>query len=333
MKPEFYMHQAIQKAWTYQLLTFPNPAVGCCAVDDTLGLLSVEAHAKAGEAHAEVLALKEAYKVLCSDDTIDTLNTSSAIHDYLSTHHNGCFHSVSLYVTLEPCTHSGKTPACATLIQTLGIKRLYVGAKDPNDLAAGGIALLRNSGVEVIENICTTEALQLLEPFRKWQHEHFIFFKWAQRLDGSVEGGTVSSELSRKLVHAMRNRCDLLVIGGRTVREDRPRLDARLVNGKAPDVLIYSRQLAFDTSIPLFNIKNRKVMIERSLDRVKDYKLIMIEGGPALFKELKSRVDMFVCFIAPSFGGKRAFDSETDFEVLHQRNIGGDVMLWMKEKA
>ena len=76
----------------------------------------------------------------------------------------------------------------------------------------------------------------------------------------------------------MRDKCDLLVIGGESVRVDRPTLDARLIDGKAPDILIYSRSSDFDKSIPLFSVKGRKVMVSDSLDEIKNYKNIMIEG-------------------------------------------------------
>lgn len=332
MTPEYYMQQAIQKAWAYQLLTFPNPAVGCCVTDAKGAVLSIEAHQKAGGPHAEVLALKEAYIRLSSDKMIEPLKDSRAIHEYLTQHHQGMFESVTLYVTLEPCAHTGKTPPCALLIKTLGIKTVYIGSEDPTVEASGGKELLFQSGCHVQSGLCKYDADALLEPFIKWRQDRFVFFKWAQRLDGSVDGGTISCKQSRELVHGMRDRCDLLLIGGETVRRDRPTLDARLVDGRAPDLLIYSRKKAFDETIPLFRVANRTVTVSNSLDTLKKHKLVMVEGGPAFFEAFKEHADMFVCFVAPAFGGERRFEQSETFEILHQCRVGEDVLLWMRRR-
>ncbi|MEJ2468733.1 MAG: riboflavin biosynthesis protein RibD, partial [Campylobacterales bacterium] len=107
------MALAVETAWAYQGLTFPNPAVGAAVVDASGQVLSVEAHHKAGGPHAEVRALQHAFAALHNDPTILSLNDSSEIHNYLLLHHEGCFASCSIYVTLEPCAHFGKTPSCA----------------------------------------------------------------------------------------------------------------------------------------------------------------------------------------------------------------------------
>ena len=127
--------------------------------------------------------------------------------------------------------------------------------------------------------------------------------------------------------------CDLLVIGGNTVRVDRPTLDARLVGGKAPDVLIYSRQKEFDKTIPLFDVSGRKVFIEDSLERIKEYKMVMIEGGERMFEATKAFVDLHVSFIAPKFASFDGFRRvEADFEFLHQEKIAEDILVWMRKK-
>ena len=114
------------------------------------------------------------------------------------------------------------------------------------------------------------ECDELLSPFVAWQsHQPFVFFKLALSKNGVARGGIITSEASRTMVHRLRDKCDLLVIGGNTVRTDRPLLDARLCDGMAPDVLIYSRQNDFDSSIPLFSVKNRKVLIENSFEKVR----------------------------------------------------------------
>ncbi len=326
------MQVAIDSAWEFQGLTFPNPAVGCSVVDVHGKIISVGVHEKAGEPHAEVNALQMAFALLKDDSSILLLSDSVTIHDYLIHKHDNIFTDCTLYVTLEPCAHHGKTPSCALLIKELGIKKVVVGHKDPNADAAGGISILEESGCEVeIAEECELRANDLLKPFITWQKKPYVTFKWAQRLDGTIDGGTISSQLSRINVHAMRDVSDLIVIGGETVRSDRPTLDARLVDGKVCDVLIYSRQTEFDKTIPLFDVEGRNVYIASSLERIKNYKNILIEGGPAMFEATKNIVDSYLCFVAPKSGGTIRFTNEKDdFRILHSQTSGGDVMMWME---
>ncbi|MDX1295764.1 MAG: bifunctional diaminohydroxyphosphoribosylaminopyrimidine deaminase/5-amino-6-(5-phosphoribosylamino)uracil reductase RibD [Sulfurimonadaceae bacterium] len=331
MRPEFLMQLALDAAWQYQGLTFPNPAVGCTVCGPKGEILGIGAHERAGAPHAEVNALKAAYRLLSGDTAIESITESEQLHDYLKTHHNGLFENCTLYVTLEPCAHHGKTPSCALLIKELGLKKVVIAHEDPNAEAAGGAMLLKDAGVEVQTGLLREKAHDLLLPFIKWQEEHFIFFKWAQRLDGTVDGGTISCEVSRGLVHAMRDVCDLMVIGGNTVKTDRPTLDARMVNGKAPDVLIYSRDNEFDKTIPLFAVEGRKVIISDSLDAMSDYKNVMVEGGPGMFEAVQSKVDYCLSFVAPKSGGTIPFakSSET-FEIMYSNVSGNDLMIWLK---
>ena len=326
------MQVAIDSAWEFQGLTFPNPAVGCSIVDKYGKIIAVGVHEKAGEAHAEVNALQMAYAQLVDDSSILLLSESAKIHDFLSENHNGIFSECTLYVTLEPCAHQGKTPSCALLIKDLGIKKVFIGQQDPNQEAAGGISILQESGCEVeLAEDCVERAKDLLQPFITWQSKPYITYKWAQRLDGTIDGGTISSHLSRIQVHAMRDCSDLIVIGGETVRSDRPTLDARLVDGKVCDVLVYSRQKDFDRTIPLFNVAGREVFVEDSLERIKAYRNILIEGGPSMFEATKDVVDSYLCFVAPKSGGTIRFtNSQNNFKILHSRNSGGDVMMWMQ---
>ncbi len=331
MRPEFPMQLALDAAWQYQGLTFPNPAVGCTVCGPNGEILAVAAHEKAGGPHAEVHALKAAYRLLSGDDKIDPITDSAPLHDYLKKHHNALFAQCTLYVTLEPCSHHGKTPSCAVLIQELGLKKVVIAHEDPNAEAAGGAGLLKAAGIEVETGLLRDKAHDLLLPFIKWQAARFVYFKWAQRLDGTVDGGTISCEASRRKVHAMRDVCDLMVIGGNTVKTDRPTLDARMVCGKAPDILIYSRETAFDRSLPLFDVPDRKVMISDSLDAMNGYHNIMVEGGPGMLEALKEEVDYYLCFVAPKSGGTIPFDKRGEtFEILHSTMSGEDQMMWLK---
>lgn len=336
MKPSSANHAmklALEAAWEYQLLTFPNPAVGATCIGENGSIVSVGAHKRSGGPHAEVYALRDAYTILSGDSTIAKSDDSHTIHDYLRTHHNGIFKTISMAVTLEPCAHSGKTPSCALLIRDLGIKELFVACKDTNPEAANGGNILEDAGIKCIFGVMENEGHKLLEPFLKWQNNPFVFFKWAQRLDGTIDNGTISSESSRQHVHLLRDKCDLIVIGGNTVRHDRPMLDARLVNGKAPDVLIYTQMGEFDTTIPLFSVPNRQVFIASDLERIKEYRLVMIEGGVGMFEASRDVCDCYLSYIAPKIGGgtQTLGVIQEDFEVLHAK-ITDNIILWMKKK-
>ena len=310
---DFFMQLALVEAWKYQGLTYPNPAVGCCVVGEHNEILAVEAHHKAGEPHAEVNALWEAYRAF---NKTPNLKTSHEIHEFLIKNHRGFFNDANVYVTLEPCSHIGKTPSCANLLKILKPKNVTIGWLDPIKEHSGGVEMLKSAGIEV--NVLNDKrCYDLIEPFIKWTNDKFIFFKLAQSFNGAITGGYISSENSLNWVHRVRDKIDLLVIGGNTVRIDRPTLDARRVNGKAPDVLIYSRKKEFDKTIPLFSVKKRKVFIDNTLERVKDYKFIMIEGGEKLYKELKEFVDWKVFIVTPKIFDRINFKSEDSFEILH----------------
>ena len=330
----FFMNLALKEAWKYQGLTYPNPAVGCTIVGKDGEVLAVEAHHKAGGAHAEVNALKSAYYKLTQDAYILVLESSVDIHSHLLSNHNNIFHNVTLYTTLEPCSHTGKTPSCASLISELGIKEVYVGSYDSNPLAENGNMILSKNNCTVYTELLLQECDALLLPFSRWQKENFVFFKWAQRLNGTTDGIEISSLESRKNVHAMRDVCDLLVIGGNTVRVDRPTLDARLVDGKAPDILILSREKDFDTSIPLFSIANRKVFIESDFSRLNRYKNIMIEGTSSMYNLSREYVDMYLSYVAPKFGGTDTFNTSADkLEILNIQKETQDIIMWLKREV
>jgi len=323
------MRRALKEAWKYQGLTFPNPAVGAVVSDDAGTILGIGAHQKAGEAHAEVLALKEAYKKLTNDTRIDDLKDATELHTFLSQKHQGRFHTLSLHVTLEPCHHYGKTPPCSHLIHTLGLKRLVIGTEDESNTAKGGGAFLASKGVEVEEGCLKEECAALLAPFTcKENHKPFVFFKLALSANGVATGGLISSEASRIMVHRLRDRCDLLVIGGNTVRIDRPVLDARLCEGKAPDVLIYSHTPTFDRSIPLFGIKDRTVFIEQNLERIQQYAMVMIEGGQGMLDAIQNDVQWYLLFRAPHTKEGQSILLPKGLREVFSQTIGEDTMSW-----
>ena len=328
----FYMRLAIDEAWKHQLLTYPNPAVGCVIVKNQR-LLAVEAHKEAGMPHAEVNALKTAYLKDNPNSILKTKNSSFDIHQFLLQNHNGFFNDCEIYVTLEPCNHIGKTPSCANLLKELKPKRVIISVKDPNKQATGGLETLKNENIDVTLGILEKDGLNLILPFISWQNKSCIFFKMAQTLNGSIDG-KISSNRALAYVHTLRDKIDLLVIGGNSVRIDKPTLDTRYIQGKNPDIFIYSKNKVFDTNIPLFKIPNRKVLISDDLYKLLDYKFIMIEGVYNLLDKLKERIDFFILIISPKIrkGQNTLNEIDLDFEIIHENFIGEDKIVFLKRK-
>lgn len=328
----FYMRLAIDEAWKHQLLTYPNPAVGCVIVKNQR-LLAVEAHKEAGMPHAEVNALKTAYLKDNPNSILKTKNSSFDIHQFLLQNHNGFFNDCEIYVTLEPCNHIGKTPSCANLLKELKPKRVIISVKDPNKQATGGLETLKNENINVTIGILEKDGLNLILPFISWQNKSCIFFKMAQTLNGSIDG-KISSNRALAYVHTLRDKIDLLVIGGNSVRIDKPTLDTRYIQGNNPDIFIYSKNKAFDTNIPLFKIPNRKVLISDDLYKLLDYKFIMIEGVYNLLDKLKERIDFFILIISPKIrkGQNTLNEIDLDFEIIHENFIGEDKIVFLKRK-
>ncbi|WP_151950930.1 bifunctional diaminohydroxyphosphoribosylaminopyrimidine deaminase/5-amino-6-(5-phosphoribosylamino)uracil reductase RibD [Aliarcobacter butzleri] len=328
----FYMRLAIDEAWKHQLLTYPNPAVGCVIVKNQR-LLAVEAHKEAGMPHAEVNALKTAYLKDNPNSILKTKNSSFDIHQFLLQNHNGFFNDCEIYVTLEPCNHIGKTPSCANLLKELKPKRVIISVKDPNKQATGGLETLKNENIDVTIGILEKDGLNLILPFISWQNKSCIFFKMAQTLNGSIDG-KISSNRALAYVHTLRDKIDLLVIGGNSVRIDKPTLDTRYIQGKNPDIFIYSKNKVFDNNIPLFKIPHRKVLISDDLYKLLDYKFIMIEGVYNLLDKLKERIDFFILIISPKIRkGQNALNEiDLDFEIIHENFIGEDKIIFLKRK-
>ena len=328
----FYMSLAISEAWKYQLLTYPNPAVGAVVLKND-ELLSIQAHKCAGEAHAEVLALKEAYLKKYPNDLLSKIVDVFEIHDYLEFNTKDFFEDCTIYVSLEPCNHLGKTPSCAKLLEKLKIKRLVISCKDDNKKASGGSKILKDKGIEVKYSCMEKEGKSLLYPFLQWSKKSFVFFKMAQTLNGAINGGKISGKQTLKYIHSLRNKIDLLCIGGNTVRQDKPVLDTRYIkDGINPDILIYSKQKSFDKSIALFNVLNRNVYINDNLDKLDNSNFVMIEGGYNLLEVLKNKIDYVILLITPEmkYGLNYISKMKLNFEIIYEHYIEDDKIVYLK---
>ena len=326
----FYMKLAIDEAWKYQFLTYPNPAVGCVIVKNG-ELLVIEAHKEAGAPHAEVNALKAAYLIKYPNSILKMKNSSKDIHTFLLENHDGYFNDCEIFVTLEPCNHIGKTPSCANLLKELKPKRVIIAHEDINKLASGGIETLKSVNIDVSIGCMKKEAYDLLYPFIKWSSGTFIFYKMAQTLNGCIDG-TVSSKMSQLYVHTLRDKVDLMLIGGNTVRIDKPTLDARYIGGRAPNIMIYSKNKIFDNNIPLFKVPNRNVIISDDLFKLLDHKLVMVEGIYNLMNILKEKIDYIILIVSPKIrNGINALNKiDMDFEIIHENYIGKEKIIYLK---
>lgn len=186
----------------------PNPPVGAVIVDDTGRCIGEGWHQRFGGPHAEVFALEQA---------------------------GPAARGATLYVTLEPCCHFGKTPPCSRAVIAAGLKRVIIAMTDPAPhVAGGGIAELRAAGIEVDVGLCDAEARALTAPFVRWVTRRlpWVHAKWAMTLDGKIASRTghsqwISGPESRAVVHELRGRMDAIAVGIGTVLADDPLLTAR----------------------------------------------------------------------------------------------------------
>jgi len=204
---QYYMQLALDLARRTKGQTSPNPVVGAVVVKDGR-IIGMGAHLKAGEPHAEVHALNMA-------------GTEAE--------------NSTLYVTLEPCSHHGKTPPCAGRIIKEKVKRVVVGSVDPNPLVSGnGVNLLSEAGIEVTVGVLEKEAKQINEFFNKYITTRlpFVTVKTAMTLDGKIATSTgdsrwITGESSRNYVHELRHQYDAILVGIGTVLKDNPALTVR----------------------------------------------------------------------------------------------------------
>ena len=226
MDDKYFMKMALELAGKGLGFTLPNPMVGAVIVKGGK-VVGKGYHKAVGKAHAEI----------------------NAIYDAKSSAAGG-----TLYVTLEPCNHTGRTPPCTSKITKAGIKRVVVAMKDPNpDVKGGGIDYLKNKGIDVTLGICEDEAKKLNEAFIKFVEtgSPFVTLKCAATLDGRIATRTgdarwVSGEESRTFVHKLRHAADAIMVGVNTVKIDDPSLTTRLddMNGLDPVRIILDTNLS-----------------------------------------------------------------------------------------
>jgi diaminohydroxyphosphoribosylaminopyrimidine deaminase/5-amino-6-(5-phosphoribosylamino)uracil reductase len=221
---EIFMQRALDLAAKAVGRTSPNPAVGAVIVRGGR-VIGEGFHHRAGLPHAEIEALREV---------------------------KGSAKGATLYVNLEPCSHHGRTPPCAEAVLEAEFKRVVIGMVDPNPLVRGrGIRRLRRAGVEVRTGVLRERCERLNEDFATFVQtgRPMVTLKLAASLDGRIatangDSKWISGELSRRLVHEMRNRVDAILVGAGTVRADDPQLTCRLRGGRDPLRVILDGRLS-----------------------------------------------------------------------------------------
>lgn len=273
---EKYMHRALQLAEMGLGYVAPNPMVGAVIVHKNT-IIGEGYHRKYGEAHAEVNAINSVLdKSLLRDST--------------------------LYVSLEPCSHFGKTPPCTDLIIEHKIPRVVVAMVDPfKEVAGSGINKLKAHGVDVTVGILESEAKWLNRRFTTYhiQKRPYVILKWAQTLDGfidverdenaPVEPTWISNEACKTLVHRWRSEENGILVGNNTIIKDNPNLNIRMWSGVNPTRILIDRTLSspinrkiFDGSQPtiVFIGKNTNSLIRKELFlSIPNLELVSIDFG------------------------------------------------------
>lgn len=249
------MRRALELAKKGTGFVAPNPMVGCVIVHN--GEIIAEGyHERYGEAHAEPNAIKQVSDELLQECT--------------------------LYVTLEPCNHFGKTPPCSDLIVSKKIPRVIVGCLDPNPIVASkGIKKLHDAGIEIEYGVLEKECRELNKRFFCFQENKrpYVILKWAQTQDGFIskypvpenkEENWISSAASKQLVHQWRAEEQAILVGYNTALMDNPQLTTRLVKGNNPIRIVIDKHLKLPSHLNIFNKEAKTIVFNEITDDTKD---------------------------------------------------------------
>lgn len=267
------MQRCIQLAENGLGTTYPNPMVGCVIVYQ--GKIIAEGwHRKAGQPHAEVHAINQIQnKELLKEST--------------------------LYVSLEPCLHFGKTPPCSDLIIKHQIPKVVVGTVDPNAKVNGqGIQKMKNAGIEVQTGILEKECRELNKRFFVFHQKErpYILLKWAQTSDGfmATENGEqkwISNRFSKQLVHKWRTEEQAVLVGTNTAKFDNPQLSVRLWSGIQPIRLVLDRELKLSSDLHLFDGSQKTIVFtEKSVENRPNLEFVQVSFDEKLMEFILSKL-------------------------------------------
>ncbi len=241
MTDEFYMNRCLDLATLGIANVSPNPMVGCVIVKDEL-IIGEGFHQKIGEAHAEVNAINSVFS-----------RFGELAHALLN--------NATVYVSLEPCAHFGKTPPCADLLVKHKVKKVVIANTDPFSQVNGkGLKKLKDAGISVVTGVLTNKATFLNRRFftRITQQRPYLILKWAQTANGyfATHNGTqqwITGPIAKTLVHNWRGEEDAILVGKKTALIDNPQLTNRNSQGKNPIRILIDRNLTIPSTHHIFN--------------------------------------------------------------------------------
>ncbi|MCB0511762.1 MAG: bifunctional diaminohydroxyphosphoribosylaminopyrimidine deaminase/5-amino-6-(5-phosphoribosylamino)uracil reductase RibD [Bacteroidetes bacterium] len=260
---ELYMRRCFKLAKLGNGFVAPNPLVGSVLVYNDR-IIGEGYHQKFGTAHAEVNCLNSVHE----EDKKFIIEST-------------------LFVSLEPCSHFGKTPPCADLIIQQQIKKVVVSVLDPNPLVAGnGIKKLKNAGIKVEHGLLEEEGKKLIEQFI-WFHQHqmpFVTLKYAQSADDFIgqknKTIAISNEMSKRFVHQLRSSHQAILIGNNTLKTDNPLLNVRYAKGNNPTKIILCKDGNVDMNLNIFRDFTSQILIinESKESKTNNICWIMVEN-------------------------------------------------------
>ncbi|GGB66296.1 bifunctional diaminohydroxyphosphoribosylaminopyrimidine deaminase/5-amino-6-(5-phosphoribosylamino)uracil reductase RibD [Fictibacillus barbaricus] len=267
---EFYMQLALNNAKAMKGQTDPNPLVGSVIVNDNR-IVGIGTHLKAGEPHAEIHAIRMAGEKAKGG---------------------------TIYVTLEPCSHHGRTGPCAVAIVEAGIKKAVIAALDPNPLVSGrGVQILKDAGIEVEAGILQEQSQEMNEVFNKFIVEKtpFVTLKSGITLDGKIASHTnnskwITSPEARNDVHKLRNENQAILVGVNTVIHDDPELTTRIPNGRNPLRIIMDSTLKIPLHSKVVTDNQADTWVFTSENHDHQKKVQLEEHGVKVFIAGESRV-------------------------------------------
>ena len=278
-----YIAHCIEIARRGEYFVAPNPMVGAVLVDSNGTIVAEGWHEKYGEGHAEVNCFRH-------------LETSK----YRDLEMSKC----TLFVSLEPCSHYGKTPPCAKLIIEKGVGRVVVGMLDPNPLVAGkGVKMLRDAGIEVIVGVLEDQCRELNKRFLCLHEKHrpYVILKWAQTSDGFIDikrtSGSpikISTPATKEIVHRMRAENMAIMVGTNTVLLDNPRLLNTHWTGRNPIRVTIDRHNRIPADARIFSDDSETIVYRDRTDwpfitedlAKRNIHSILVEGGTTLLNHI-----------------------------------------------
>lgn len=290
-----FMDIAISEALKADSKVYPNPKVGCVIArgDEIIGR---GYHQKFGSPHAEEIAIKSASKSL---------------------------HNASIYITLEPCSHTGKRPPCIDLIIGNNFKKVVIANLDPNPIAEGGAEILRSNGVKVLTGVCESKAKKINRRFFTYHEKDrpYVILKFASTLDGFLaknngESKWITGKSARQSGYKLRAGCDAILLGSKTILKDNPDLSSHGI-GKDPLIVVVNPNTIIPSNFkihqrnPLFIndglTKSKEKNISKILDTLKNngvQSLLVEGGGETISAFIESKIfDEINLYIAPKFLG------------------------------